>query len=83
MNREEFEHLKSDLTEHLTLVIQDQIKITVNGKIDSLRKEIGPVVEIFNNLRWGEKVLMKIGIFAGGLVTFAIGVVELFRLIKK
>ena len=86
------------LSEHVAQTVRDEVKITVNGKIDEMRRsfemykqedfkwkneQVRPMIDIFNNLKWGERVLIRVGIFLGGLVTFAIGVVELFKIIKK
>lgn len=49
----------------------------------SLRKDIAPMIEMFSNIRWGEKILLRIGAVLGGLIAFILGILEIIRIIKK
>lgn len=46
----------------------------------ALKKDIQPMVEIFNNLKWGNKVLVKLGILLGGTVALIGGILTIIKI---
>lgn len=46
-----------------------------------IEEKLDPVVEMFANLKWGQKVLLRVGAFIGGLIGMSLGILEIIRLI--
>jgi hypothetical protein len=48
--------------------------------IDNNRKEFMPVVTIFENLNWSEKVLIKLGKLLAGIVAFVVSILTIIKI---
>ncbi len=57
-----------------------KLAIAKLSKEMATRDEMKPMIETFGNLKWGEKVLIKIGIFIGALVSVTLGILEIIKL---
>lgn len=60
MNDEQFNQLKSELKSH----VEDTIRVVVNGKIDSLRKDFSNYVA--DDMQWKEEAQPLVDAFKGG-----------------
>lgn len=88
-------NINSNLNNHIEdfnnqKVLQDKMReemkaeyMEVKLALANQNKDMKPIIDTFGNLKWGERVLIRVGIFLGGLVTFSIGLVELIKLITN
>lgn len=52
-----------------------------NETMERIEKKLDPIVEIFGNLKWGQKVLVKVGALIGGMIGAGIGIVEFVKIL--
>lgn len=72
MTEEQLRIVLTEMKEH----VADVIRLTVNGKIDGLRRDFNafviraePAVKVFENLTWFKKVIIGVLVFLGSVAT--------------
>lgn len=57
----------------------EQLMHEMKKSLQELREDVKPMIEMFSNIKWGQRVLIRVGAFLGGFIALIWGIIQIIN----